>query len=59
LSWRKGSARAARSASGVPLAVEGMTWKVWRSPIHGLGSWLSPKACSVGRLSALFACWYS
>ena len=35
------SARALRSASGVPVAADGMTWKVWRSPIHGLGSWLA------------------
>ena len=48
-----------RSASGVPVAALGITWKVWRSPIHGLGSWLSENACSVGRLSALLARWYS
>ena len=45
-----------RSASGAPVAADGITWKVWRSPIHGLGSWLSRRtpAC-VGRLSALLS----
>src|SRR6266540_952179 len=36
-----------------------MSWNVCRSPIHGLGSWLAANACTVGRLSALFARWYS
>ena len=59
LSCLNGSARAARSASGVPAAADGITWNVCRSPIHGLGSWLAANACSVGRLSALLPRWYS
>ena len=36
-----------------------MTWNVWRSPIHGLGSWDVVNACSVGRFCALLRCAYS
>src|SRR4051812_37314231 len=36
-----------------------MTWNVCRSPIHGLGSWLSEKACSIGRFCSLLRFWYS
>ena len=32
------------SVLGAPDAVDGITWKVWRSPIHGLGSWLASTA---------------
>src|SRR3954469_3738517 len=43
-SWREGSARAERPVGGAPAAVDGITWNVWRSPIHGLGSWLIASA---------------
>ncbi len=45
--------------SGVPDAADGITWKVCRSPIHGLGSWLALNAWIVGRLSALLPRAYS
>src|SRR4051794_30909672 len=59
LEWRNGSPRALRLASGVPEAAEGITSNVWRSPIHGLGSWLASNAWMTGRFDALLACWYS
>jgi hypothetical protein len=43
LSWLNDQARASRFAVGVS-AVDGITWKVCRSPIHGLGSWLIENA---------------
>ena len=45
--------RERRSAPGA----EGTTWKVCRSPIHGLGSWLAANASISGRLSALLSRW--
>src|SRR5690349_21308921 len=57
LSCRNGSARSARSWVGAMF--DGMTWNVWRSPIHGLGSWEVVNACSVGRFCALLRCAYS
>src|SRR3954468_10810920 len=36
-----------------------MTWNVCRSPIHGLGSWLSENAWIVGLFWALLPFWYS
>jgi hypothetical protein len=48
------SARRLRSGSGWPVAFDGMIWKVWRSPIQGLGWWLSDSACRRGRLFSSF-----
>src|SRR5688500_10176300 len=36
-----------------------MTWNVWRSPIHGLGSWLAANAWITGRFAVLLRRWYS
>src|SRR5690606_30899213 len=55
-SCRNASSRASRSVVGG--AADGMTWNVCRSPIHGLGSWLTVNASISGRLSALLPCWY-
>src|SRR5690606_2231663 len=51
------SARLSRSASGLPLAGEGITWNVCRSPIHGLGSWLAVNAWISGLFCALLSVW--
>lgn len=58
-SCRNGSARSERDASGVPPAADGISWKVCRSPIQGLGSWLADSASRVGRLSPLLPRAYS
>ena len=43
----------------MPAAVDGMSWKVSRSAIHGLGSWLAEKASMRVRLFASLSRWYS
>ena len=43
----------------MPDAVDGISWNVSRSPIHGLGSWLAENASIRVRLSASLSRWYS
>jgi hypothetical protein len=36
--------------------IDGITWKVWCSPTHGLGSWLTENAWMAGSPEAVLFC---